>query len=233
MKAYKGFDKNLKCRDFQYEIGKTYEHEGPVKVCESGFHSCENPLDVFGYYMPAGSKFAVVEQGGEIGRHGDDSKIASSKITITASIDFPGLVKAAVEYTVSRCSAPDHQSPSFSDESKGAASSTGYRGAASSTGDYGAASSTGNYGAASSTGDYGAASSTGDYGAASSTGKHSVALSLGSEGRAMAGETGAIVLVFRGENGEIVHIRASKVGDNGIKPDTWYSLNAAGEFVEE
>ena len=95
-----------------------------------------------------------------------------------------------------------------------------------------ATSSTGDRGATSSTGDRGAASSAGHQGAASSTGKHSVACALGESGRAMASETGAIVLVHRNADGEIVHIRASKVGENGIKAGVWYSLSQDGEFVE-
>ena len=293
--TYKGFDSDMKCRGFQYEVGKSYVHEGEVKACESGFHACENPLDVLSYYAPADSKFAVVEQSGTLDRHYGDSKVASSEIKIKAQIDFAGLVKAAVEYTASRCKPVDPDSPASSTGTRGAASSTGYQGAASSTGTRGAASSTGDYGAASSTGDYGAASSTGyqgaasstgtrgaasstgyqgaasstgyqgaasstgDYGAASSTGyqgaasstgyqgaasstgyqgaasstgPHGVALACGYASRAKAGETGAIVLVHRSDDGEIVHIRASKVGENGIKPNVWYELDADGKFVE-
>ena len=186
--AYKGFDANLQCRGFQYEIGKEYEHDGAVEACASGFHACEYPLDVFGYYPPAGSRFAFVKQSGALSRHGGDSKIASQKISISAELTLPGIIKAAIEYTVSRCCPVDPESP---------ASSTGYRGAA------------------------------------SSTGKHSVAMSSGYAGKAMAGESGAIVLVHRNNDGEITSIRASKVGDNGVKPGVWYSLDENGEFVEE
>lgn len=194
---YKGFDKDMRCRDFQYAIGKTYEHVGEVEACKSGFHACEYPLDVFNYYPPADSCFAVVEQSGKLSLDSDDSKVASQKISIKEEIDIAGLVKAAIEYTASRCTPIDPESP--------ASSSTGTRGAA---------------------------SSTGDYGAASSTGAHSVAMACGHEGRAMAGGTGAIVLVHRNDNGEITRIRASKVGENGIKPDVWYMLDADGQFVE-
>ena len=96
----------------------------------------------------------------------------------------------------------------------------------------GAASATGDQGAASATGYQGAASATGYQGAASATGYHSVACGLGHESKAMAGETGAIVLVNRNGEGEIVAISASKVGENGIKPNTWYTLNAGGGFIE-
>lgn len=101
--AYKGFDKDLKCRDFQYEVGKEYE-EPKAKACESGFHACEQPLDVFNYYHPKdGSRFCVVEQSGEISKENGDSKVASSKIKIGAEIGILGLVNAQIEYVKARC----------------------------------------------------------------------------------------------------------------------------------
>ena len=82
--AYKGFGLDWKCRDHQYAVGGVYEHTGAAIACKSGFHACEYPLDVFNYYAPAGSRFAIVEQSGELSRHDGDSKVASSKIKITA-----------------------------------------------------------------------------------------------------------------------------------------------------
>ena len=124
--SYKGFDSEWKCRGFQYEVGATYEHSGEVTVCESGFHACEYPLDVFCYYPPSTSKFAIVEQGGETHKKQDgDSKIASRSISIKAEIGISALVKAAVEFTKSKCRPIDPLSP---------ASATGYYGAASATG---------------------------------------------------------------------------------------------------
>ena len=221
--SYKGFNSNLQCRGFQFDVGQTYTHEGEVRACESGFHACEYPLDVFDYYPPAGSQFAIVEQTGELSRHGSDSKVASKSITIIAKIDIAGLVKAAIEYTCSRCNPINSESP---------ASATGNQGAASATGNQGAASATGYQGAASATGDQGAASATGYQGAASATGNASVAAATGRNGRAQGVEGCAIVLVYRDNDDSIVHIRASKVGDNGIKPSIWYELDADGQFIE-
>lgn len=102
IKAYKAFDKDLSCRGFKYEVGKEYEETGDIKACEKGFHACPYPLDVFGYYTPAGSRFCEVEQSGKI----DDSesdKVCSSKIRIGAELDIKGLVKAAVSYVKERC----------------------------------------------------------------------------------------------------------------------------------
>ena len=102
IKAYKAFDKDLSCRGFKYEVGKEYEETGDIKACNKGFHACPYPLDVFGYYAPAGSRFCEVEQSGKI----DDSesdKVCSSKIRIGAELDIRGLVKAAVSYVKERC----------------------------------------------------------------------------------------------------------------------------------
>ena len=203
--SYKGFDKNMQCRGYQYEIGGTYEHDGEVEACSSGFHACEYPLDVFNYYSPAESVFAVVEQSGKLARHDDDSKVASEKISIKASIDLPGIIKAAIEYTASRCRPVDPESPSYN---------------------------SGDYGASTNSGDYGASTNSGTRGASTNTGRHGVACDVGICGKARSSETGAIVCVYRNNEGELIHIRASKVGDNGIKPDVWYSLDENGEFVE-
>ena len=202
--SYKGFDKNLQCRGFQFEVGQTYTHAGAVKVCERGFHACEYPLDVFNYYAPGDSRFCTVEQDGDIQRHDDDSKIVSSVLTVKTEIGIPGLVKAAVEYIVSRCAPPDPESP---------------------------ATNTGTRSAATNTGDQSAATNTGYQSAACVEGKHSVAVACGHVGRAKAAAGSAIVLVNRGDDGSIRHIRAAVAGRE-IKPDVWYTLGDDGEFQE-
>ncbi|MFL4043633.1 hypothetical protein [Pseudomonas aeruginosa] len=243
--AYKGFKQDLTCRGYQFEIGGTYKHEGEVEACASGFHSCEYPLDVFGYYAPGESRFAIVKASGQLSRHGDDSKIASATLVVEAEISMPTMISRALDWIMSKVDKSVEQTVVG-----GTASNTGYQSAASNTGDYSAASNTGYQSAASNTGNYSAASNTGYQSAASNTGyqsaasntgyrsaaevsgKESVAASLGIEGRARASAGSAIVLCHRDDEGRLIHIRASKVGENGVKPDTWYQLSAEGEFVE-
>ena len=125
VKSYKGFNKDMTCRGFQYEEGKEYEEES-VEVCDHGFHACEYPLDCLNYYSPNESVYHEVEQSGEIQKHNDDTKVASTKIKIGAEISIAGLVKAAIEYTVKRVN-----KDAESDEKHGASSATGYKGASS------------------------------------------------------------------------------------------------------
>ena len=200
--AYKGFDKDLKCRGFQYKIGSKYIHKGKVEPCKSGFHACEYPLDVFQYYNPAGSRFAEVEAAGEIVPHED--KICCEKIKIKTELTLGALIQAAVKFTFDRVK---WTKKNHVEKEKEAASATGYRGAASATGNCGAASATGNCGAASATGDCGAASATGDWGAASATGYRGAASATGYRGAASAtGDCGA----------------ASATGDCGAASATGY-----------
>ena len=228
---YKGMDKDMKCRGFQYEVGGEYETD-KAKACECGFHACEYPLDVFNYYPPAGSRFFEVEQSGNLSKSGEDTKVASTKIKIGEELSIAGLVKAAVEYTKERCTQNEGDKATGD---RGAASATGDLGAASATGDLGAASATGYQGAASATGNRGAASATGYLGAASATGKASAAMACGIEGKAMGSLGCALFLVERGEyDGEtypIVAVKAAIVDGENVKPGVWYTLRN-GELVE-
>ena len=131
IKTFKGFDAQLKCRGFQYVVGATYEHTGKVSACNSGFHACENPADVWSYYPPGISRYAETVQSGTIARHPDDSKIASAKITVTCEITLHSMIERVVKWIV------DHATVS------GAASNSGYRGAASNSGGGGAAMNSG------------------------------------------------------------------------------------------
>ncbi|EOX8489184.1 hypothetical protein AIT87_000323 [Salmonella enterica subsp. houtenae] len=300
--TFKGFNKDLKCRDFQFEIGKTFHHDGKVEACGSGFHACEFPFDVFSYYSPADSRFAETISFGITDREEDgDTKIASASITIKAELTIPQFIQRGIEWIWSKidksleqqimygdCSAATntgYRSAATNTGDWSAATNTGYRSAATNTGNCSAATNTGNCSAATNTGDCSAATNTGDCSAATNTGyrsaatntgncsaatntgncsaatntgncsaatntgdcsaatntgyrsaaevsgSQSVAAAFGIEGKARASEGGAIVLCYRDEDGELIHIRASKVGENSIMPNTWYQLNEDGEFV--
>ncbi|EEH6856001.1 hypothetical protein QNX98_003716 [Salmonella enterica] len=193
--TFKGFNKDLTCRDFQFAIGETFHHDGKVEACGSGFHACECPFDVFSYYPPAESRYAETISFGVIDREEEgDTKIASASITIKSELTLPQFIQRGIEWIWSKI-----------DKSLEQQIMTGNRSAA---------------------------TNTGDWSAAEVSGSQSVAASLGIEGKARASEGGAIVLCYRDEDGELIHIRASKVGENGIMPDIWYQLNEDGEFVE-
>lgn len=95
--AYKGFDKDFKCRDFQYEVGKTYEIDGNIKCCNRGFHACESPMEVFDHYDMLTSRFAEVEQSGEIDKEDNSTKICSSRIKIKAELKLADIINLGVE----------------------------------------------------------------------------------------------------------------------------------------
>ncbi|EDE3060080.1 hypothetical protein BRT25_24095 [Salmonella enterica subsp. enterica serovar Muenchen] len=220
--TFKGFNKDLTCRDFQFAIGETFHHDGKVEACGSGFHACECPFDVFSYYPPAESRYAETISFGVIDREEEgDTKIASASITIKSELTLPQFIQRGIEWIWSKI-----------DKSLEQQIMTGDWSAATNTGDWSAATNTGYQSAATNTGNWSAATNTGDWSAAEVSGSQSVAASLGIEGKARASEGGAIVLCYRDEDGELIHIRASKVGENGIMPDIWYQLNEDGEFVE-
>ena len=260
MKVYKGTDKDMKCRGFQYKLGEAAVFDGEPHLCRAGLHACEQPIDVLNHYAPNESRYfeADAEEATDE-RELNDSKIVAKKMTLKAEIGVPGLVKAQIEYIKNQigfedaikranaekknhatgyqgaASATGDRGAASATGDLGAASATGYLGAASATGYQGAASATGNQGAASATGDRGAASATGNQGAASATGKAGVALAAGYECKAMGALGCAICCVERGEwDGEtypIVAVKAAIVDGEKIKADTWYCLKN-GEFVE-
>ena len=247
MKAYKGFNRDMTCRDFQFEEGKTYEEEN-AKLCDSGFHACVDPLDCFNYYYPGQSVYREVELDDNGERHADDSKVCGKKITIGAEIGLPGIIKAHFDYVKSNCTM-ERTDPKQA--------TAGYRGAAT-AGDSGAATA-GDSGAATA-GDSGAA--TAGYRGAATAGNFGAA-TAGNRGAATAGDSGAATSrgkVSVGENGvgtvrgDDVMIRGGKgamltiavesktsfdivswgsfvIDGKMYKPDTWYTLRN-GEIVE-
>ena len=176
--SYKGFDKDLKCRGFAYEIGKDYEKDGKIKCCNNGFHACEFPLDVFNYYAPGGnSRYCTVTQSGVTDKEKGDSKVASSKIHIETEIGLDGIIKAGVKFILDKVNWKNQKESNTGDQS--AATNTGNRSAATNTGDRSAATNTGNRSAATNTGNCSAATNTGDWSAATNTGDWSAATNTG------------------------------------------------------
>ena len=242
MKAFKGFNKDLTCRGFQYEEGKEF-HTEKAECCEEGFHACEYPLNCFGYYSPAQSVFHEVELSGDMDRRSDDTKVCATDIKIGARISIAGLVKAAIEFTMSKVN-----KEAKSDERHGFASVTGDYGASSATGDYGASSATGNCGASSATGNCGASSATGYRGASSVSDPTGVAVAWGHEAKAK-GCLGAHLILsdwryigekwFDGdyktpydvESWELAGAKMVQVDGEKIKADTYYRC-VDGEVVE-
>ena len=196
--AYKGFDKDMKCRGFQYEEGKTYHMPGAV-LCKEGAHACTMPLDVLGYYPPGdGSIYRMVELDEVCDEKSDDSEVCAKTIKIGAEIGIPGLVEAQIAWVKNTIGFDEKIKKAKGSPDKhatgdqGAASATGCRGAASATGIQGAASATGWRGAASATGGRGAAAAAGYGGAASATGWLGAAYATGIQGAAAAtGDQGA------------------------------------------
>ena len=200
MKCFKGFDKDLKCRGFQYEIGKEYTEE-TADICNCGFHACEFPMDVFGYYPPSDSRYCEVELDANDQKTSDDSKRVGKKISVKAEIGIAGIIKAGVEYikeqvdwendkatntgNYSAATNTGDQSAATNTGNRSAATNTGNYSAATNTGDRSAATNTGNYSAATNTGDRSAATNTGNYSAATNTGNYSAATNTGDQSAAI------------------------------------------------
>ena len=213
MKCFKGFDKDLKCRDFHYEIGKEYTEE-KADICNCGFHACEFPMDVFGYYPPSDSRYCEVELEENGQKSSDDSKRVGKKISVKAEIGIAGIIKAGVEYIKEQVDWEDDK-----------ATNTGYQSAATNTGDYSAATNTGYRSAA---------TNTGNKSAAIVEGKESIALATGIKSKAK-GKIGCFIVLteWKEINNEyhIVDIKSAKVDGENIKEDTFYMLKD-GKFVE-
>jgi hypothetical protein len=251
MRAFKGFNKDLTCRGYQYEEGKEF-HTERAECCDTGFHACEYPLDCFGYYDPAHSVFHEVELSGEMDKSRDNTKVCATDIKIGARLSIAGLVKMAIDFTMSKVN-----KEAGSDERHGFASATGDYGASSATGNYGASSATGNYGASSATGDYGASSATGNCGASSATGYKGassvsdptgVAVAWGHEARAKGCKGAHLILSdwkyvgarysdgdymdpYDKESWELTGAKMVVVDGEKIKEDTYYRC-IEGEIVE-
>lgn len=213
IKSYKGFNKDMTCSGFQYEEGKEYEEE-TADVCHSGFHACEHPLDCLGYYSPNESAYHEVEQSGEFDRGEDDSKVASTKIKVGVRLDVAGLVKAAIDFTMSRV-----KKEARSDEDYGASSATGYCGASSATGYKGASSANDSESVAVAWGYKGKAMGV--------LGSHIVL----AEWKYIGKEDDDRYDRSEQKAWEFVGAKMFRVDGEKVKPDTWYRLEN-GELVE-
>ena len=232
MKAYKGFNEDMTCRDFQYEEGKTYEMEGDVECCEKGFHACEYPLDCFSYYAPSNSVYHEVEQDGELSRGGDDTKVASSKITVGAKIDIAGLVKASFEYIKERA---DKTKSNHSKAERKINSATGDWSANSATGDRSANSATGYRSANSATG-YGSANiSTGIECKNEGMGQANISVGWGKDNKCKGCVGSYLVLSewgeWDGKKRPLLGAQMIFIDGENYKPDTFYMLKG-GKIVE-
>ena len=207
--AYKAFDANWQCRGFQYEVGKTYTHDGEAVLCESGFHACEAPLDVLNYYPITDSKFAQVELGGVSARKEDgDTKRAGRSIAIKLALSIADLISAQVEWTFK------------SADKKSVAS-----------GESSTAASSGNYSKAASSGNSSKAASSGDYSkAACDTNGFACVAGVGGMVKGNAGS--ALSCGYKDAQG-LLRIAVGYVGENGIKADTWYCVDGATGLLVE
>jgi len=198
-----------------------------VKHCESGFHFCENPLDVFNYYSPSESIFAEVEGSGKISRDTDDTKVAVSKLKIGFEIGLHRLIEKSIKFIFERTTLTKESTNKIE---KLQASNSGYRGAASNSGYSGAASNSGERGAASNSGESGAAFTIGNYSTAETNAEKSIAVAVGYMNKAKGNIGSWIVLAERKDDDTIVSVKTVIVDGKKIKADTWYILSK-GKFV--
>ena len=182
MKAYKGFDKRLRCRGFQYEVGKEYQ-EPVAELCLKGFHACENPLDTFRYYPPTDSRYCEVEIDDNGQRNSENSKVCGEKIKIVSEIGLDGVIKAGAQFIFELCkgSAEDHASGV-----SGNAAASGERGNAAASGESGNAAASGVRGNAAASGESGNAAASGWSGNAAASGESGNAAASGESGNAAA-----------------------------------------------
>ena len=250
--AYKGFDKNLCCRGFQFKIGEEYEQQGEIKCCENGFHACTNPFDVLNYYDVNGTnRFCQVEQYGIIDNSKEGTKQASSKIKIKAEIGMAGLFKAGIEWIKEQTNPIPiiNKTKDKTDNTSGDSAQIGSSGDSAqigSSGNYAQIGSSGNSAKIGSSGDYAQIGSSGDYAKIGSsgysakidsTGEDSVICCAGDNSMAKAKKGSWITLSEWKYSEEKKHyipvcVKTEFVDGERIKEDTWYKL-VNGNFEEQ
>ena len=225
--AYKGFDKDLKCSDFQYEVGKEYEMDGDIKYCKRVFHACESPLEVFDHYDMFTSRFAKVEQSGEIDKEENSTKVCSSKIKVKAELKLADIINLGIEWIKEVTSPTKVKKDDKNDNG-------GYYAKIGSSGDYAKIGSSGYYAKIGSTGDYAKIGSSGDAAKIGSTGEHSVVMAAGHNSIAKA-KIGSWITLAEWEYNDGVWVpicvKTEQVDGERVKADTFYKL-IDGEFKE-
>ena len=224
--AYKGFDKDFKCRGFQYEVGKTYEMDGNIACCNRGFHACESPMKAFDYYDMLTSRFAEVEQSGKIDKEAVSTKTCSSRIKIKAELKLADIINLGVEWL------KEITSPSKIEANN--TSNDGYSAKIGSSGDSAKIGSSGDYAKIGSSGYSAKIGSSGDYAKIGSSGQDSVIMCAGYDSQAKAAIGSWITLAEWKEIGDVwkpVCVKTEQVDGKRIKADTYYKL-IDGKFEE-
>ena len=231
IKSYKAFDENMRCRGFQYEVGKEYDMNGDIKCCKRGFHACESPMEIWNYYDMLTSRFAEVEQSGKISAEGDTTKVCSSHIKIKAELKLADIINVGVEWL------KDLTSPSKIKDDSATLNDKGfYKKQIGSSGDSAKIGSSGNSAKIGSSGNSAKIGSSGNYAKIDSTGEDSVIMCAGVRSVAKA-KIGSWITLSEWKQddrkGRLVPVcvKTERVDGIKIKPDTWYKLQD-GEFVE-
>ena len=236
MRACKGFDRDLKCRGFQYEVGGEYTEE-TAELCKCGPHACENPLDTLRYYRPGDSRYCEVEIEDNGQRSSYDSKVCGKHIRIGAEIGLEGVINAGVRFVLDKCESATEENASGLNGNaaasgvSGNAAASGVSGNAAASGWRGNAAASGWNGNAAASGRRGTASVTGPDGKASALGEQCLAVAWGQDSLARGAVGNWIVVSERDDDGNIIDAKIVKVDGDTIKADTWYKL-ANGEIVE-
>jgi len=220
--AYKGFDKNLKCRDFQYEVGKEYEMDGDIKCCERGFHACESPLEVFDHYDMLTSRFAKVEQSGDIDKEENTTKVCSSKIKVKAELKLADIINLGVEWIKDVTSSAKLKKETDLNDNGNNSAQIG------SSGDYAQIGSSDDYAQIGSSDDYAKIGSSGDYAKIGSSGDYA---KIGSSGYyAKIGSSGYYAKI--GSSGDSAKIGSSgdsaKIGSSGY----YAQIGSSGDYAQ-
>ena len=254
MKAYKGFDKKLRCRGFWYEMGKEYTEDSAI-LCQKGFHACENPLDTFRYYSPTDSRYCEVDVDDNGERNSDDTKICGKRIKIGAEIGLKGVINAGVRFVLDKCESATEEHASgergnaaasgergnaaasgwsgnaAASGERGNAAASGWSGNAAASGERGNAAASGERGNAAASGWRGTAAVTGRYGKASAIGKQCLAVAWGRGSLARGTVGNWIVVSERDDDGNIIDAKIVMVDGKAVKENTWYTLQN-GEISE-